>query len=50
MFVRVQVAVEGEGWMVRAINKYYYCMFERTGCVRQYLYLTCASLSKGCEG
>ena len=44
MFVGVQVAVEGEGWMVRAIDKYYYCMFERTGCVQRNLYLTCTSL------
>ena len=24
MFVGVQVAVEGEGWMVRAIDKYFF--------------------------
>ena len=29
MFVGVQVAVEGEGWMVRAIDKCYYCTYER---------------------
>ena len=26
MFVGVQVAIEGEGWMVRAIDKCYYCI------------------------
>ena len=34
MFVRVQIAVEGEGWMVRAIEKCCYCIFERKGCVQ----------------
>ena len=29
MFVGVQVAVEGAGWMVRAIEKCCYCIFER---------------------
>ena len=29
MFVGVQVAIEGEGWMVRAIDKCYYCIYER---------------------
>ena len=29
MFVGVQVAVEGEGKMVRAIDKCYYCIYER---------------------
>ena len=29
MFVELQVAVEGEGWMVRAISKCYYCIYER---------------------
>ena len=44
MFVEVQVAIKGEGWMVRAIEKYSYCIFERKGCVQGNLYLTCASL------
>ena len=29
MFVGVQVAVEGGGCMVRAIDKCYYCIYER---------------------
>ena len=29
MFVGVQVAFEGEGWMVRAIDKCYHCIYER---------------------
>ena len=29
MFVGVQVAIEGEEWMVRAIDKCYYCIYER---------------------
>ena len=29
MFVGVEVATEGQGWMVRAIDKRYYCIFER---------------------
>ena len=33
MFVVVQVAVEGEGWMVRAIDKCYYSIYERKGCL-----------------
>ena len=32
LFVGVQVAVEGEGWRVGAIDKYY-CIFERKDCV-----------------
>ena len=29
MFLGVQVAIEGERWMVRAIDKCYYCIYER---------------------
>ena len=29
MFVGVQVAIEWEGWMVRAIDKCHYCIYER---------------------
>ena len=29
MFVGVQVAIEGEGWRARAIDKCYYCVYER---------------------
>ena len=39
MFVGVQVTVEGEGWMVRAIDKCYYRIYER----KRNLFLTCAS-------
>ena len=42
MFVGVQEAVEGEGWMVRATDKYYY-IFGRKGCVQRNLYVNCVS-------
>ena len=29
MFVGVQVDIEGEGWMVGVVGKYYYCIYER---------------------
>ena len=29
MFVGVQVDIEGEGWMVCAVDKCYYCIYER---------------------
>ena len=29
MFVGVQVDIEGEGWMVRVVDKCYYCIYER---------------------
>ena len=29
MFVGVQVDIEGEGWMVRVVDKCYYCICER---------------------
>ena len=29
MFVGVQVDIEGEGWTVRAVDKCYYCIYER---------------------
>ena len=29
MFVGAQVAIEGEGWMVRAMDKCYYYIYER---------------------
>ena len=29
MFVGVQVATEGEGWRVRAMDKCYYAIYER---------------------
>ena len=29
MFVGVQVATEGERWMICAIDKCYYCIYER---------------------
>ena len=44
VFVGEQVAGEGEGWMVCAIEKCYYCILELKGCVQRNLYLTCASL------
>ena len=28
MFLGIEAAIEGEGWMVRAIDKCYYCMYE----------------------
>ena len=34
IFVGVQVAVDGEAWMVRAIEKCCYCIFEPKGCVQ----------------
>ena len=33
MSVGVQVAVEGEGGMVHAIDKCYYCIYQRKGCL-----------------
>ena len=44
LLVGVQVAVEGEGWMVLAIDKYDYRIFERKDCVQRNLYLNCVSL------
>ena len=29
MFVGVQVDIEGEGWMVRVVDKCHYCIYER---------------------
>ena len=29
MFVGVQLDIEGEGWMVRVVDKCYYCIDER---------------------
>ena len=29
MFVGVQVYIEGERWMVRVVDKCYYCIYER---------------------
>ena len=29
MFVGLQVDIEGEGWMVRVVDKCYYCIYER---------------------
>ena len=29
MFVGVEVDIEGERWMVRVIDKCYYCIYER---------------------
>ena len=29
MFVGVQVDIEGEGWMVRVVDKCYNCIYER---------------------
>ena len=29
MFVGVQVDIEGERWMVRVVDKCYYCIYER---------------------
>ena len=29
MFVGVQVDIEGEWWMVRVVDKCYYCIYER---------------------
>ena len=29
IFVGVQVDIEGEGWMVRVVDKCYYCIYER---------------------
>ena len=29
MFVGVQVDIEEEGWMVRVVDKSYYCIYER---------------------
>ena len=37
----VQVAVEGKGWMVLAIDNYDYGGFERKGCVQRNLDLNC---------
>ena len=39
----VQVAVEGKGWMVLAIDNYDYGSFERKGCVQRNLHLNCVS-------
>ena len=39
----VQVAVEGKGWMVLAIDNYGYGSFERKGCVQRDLHLNCVS-------
>ena len=29
IFVGVQVDIKGEGWMVRVVDKCYYCIYER---------------------
>ena len=34
MFVGVQVDIEGEGWMVRVVDKCYYCIYERDNLLR----------------
>ena len=39
MFVGVQVADEGGGWMVGAIDTFDYCIFEGQGCVQRNLCL-----------
>ena len=39
----VQVAVEGKGWMVLAIDNYDYGSFERKGSVQRDLHLNCVS-------
>ena len=39
----VQVAVEGKGWMVLAIDNYDYGSFEPKGCVQRNLHLNCVS-------
>ena len=39
----VEVAVEGKGWMVLAIDNYDYGSFERKGCVQRNLHLNCVS-------
>ena len=39
----LQVAVEGKGWMVLAIDNYDYGSFERKGCVQRNLHLNCVS-------
>ena len=39
----VQVAVEGKGWMVLAIDNYDYGSFKSKGCVQRNLHLNCVS-------
>ena len=42
-FLGVQVAVEGKGWMVLAIDNHGYGSFERKGSVQRDLHLNCVS-------
>ena len=49
MFVRRQVAVEGEEWMVLAIDEYDSASFERKSSLQGNLYLKYVSLWKGFE-
>ena len=44
MFVGVHVAVEGEGWMVIAIDLFDLAYFKRKDCLQRNLYLDCVSL------
>ena len=44
MFVDVQVAVEGEGWMVGVKDKMIIAYLNARGCVQRNLYLNCVSL------
>ena len=46
MFVGVQVAIDGEGWMVGAMDKCYYCIYERDNLldlIINYLFGMCSS-------